>query len=296
MASFTPAGDMWGLGIVLFSLLSSGKLPFGETGVCCEGETRTLDSVQHRLHRHLLCEVDDVNQFSSVHAAGNMTQEEIEMRAIGFDPEAKSLLLGLLCADPAQRFTAADVLAHSWVAEAAPLVPQLPEQEQFQVSGKTISLQQQQEESTPSPSQLQRCMDGPTSMQSLQSSQAPQPTNTVAATAAVMAAAMAATQQKQQEHPAAVIDFSAPECPYPIIGHVAQPLEVTIDGQSVTVSALHAVYAVPGHGAMMSAAPVAVADPAEVKAAAAAAADGNSMAPMLSQLLNQGALPGHHQL
>jgi hypothetical protein len=60
-----------------------------------------------------------------------------------------------------------------------------------------------------------------------------------------------------------------PACPYPIVGHVAQPIEMEMDGQVVTMSALHAVYAVPGHGAMMAAAPVAVVHPDEVAAAAA---------------------------
>lgn len=316
MASFTPAGDMWGLGVVLFSLLSAGQLPFGETGVCCEGKTYTMDSLQQRLHRHLLCQVDVVNQLSAAQVAGNMSGDmEMEMRAVGFDPEAKSLLLGLLCADPAQRFTAADVLAHAWVEEAAPLVPQLPPcevQQQHQhprIVGKR-PLQHDEAEPMQSPCHVQRCREqgGSASgsgsdpmmtsgtMQCREatpdSDSAPKPTTA----AALMAAMCAATQQQQQQQ---VNLDSSPECPYPIIGHVAQPLEITVDGQIVTVSALHAVYAVPGHGAMMGAAPVAVADPGEVSAAAAAAANGDIMAPFLSQLLNQhsgGGLPGHHQL
>lgn len=47
-------------------------------------------------------------------------------------------------------------------------------------------------------------------------------------------------------------------CPYPIVGHLSQPLEVVLDGQVIVAKAIHALYFVPGQGTLMSAKPVAI--------------------------------------
>jgi len=275
--AFTPAGDMWALGVVLFSLLSAGRLPFSTPSCLCGIDTggvmgdadvedssiamtSTVDALQCRIHKHLHCQIDVINQLSNAQAAGTAGLEEedvLEMATLGFDFEAKKLLLGLLHADPAQRFCAEDVLKHPWVAEAIPFVPKMSSPSNLPLMQKSIvnpggvgggaghngggTIDGRRETPPPMSDVLRRTE---------QLGFTPQNANPTTLTAPAAAA----------------------ECPYPIIGHVAQPLEVTVEGRKVVISALHAVYNVPGHGAMMSAAPLAVADPAEVSAAAAAAA------------------------
>jgi hypothetical protein len=239
----------------------------------------TVDALQRQLHLHINCQIDVINQLSAAQAAGASGSREedlLEMTAIGFDVQAKKLLLGLLHADPAQRFCAEDVLQHPWVAEAAPFVPKMP----------LSSLPGLPKASPGGGNDTNRERSPPMSDVLRRTEQlgfTPQSTNPHLATAAAGSGLAAPSS----------VPNSAVECPYPIIGHVAQPLEVIVAGKKVTISALHAVYNVPGYGAMMSAAPLAVADPAEVSAAAAAAAANGHLPPQgttgsLSQFLNLG--------
>jgi hypothetical protein len=287
--AFTPAGDMWGLGIVLFSLLSAGRVPFSAPSCLCtvgggggqDGDdgggsssmsissamTSTVDALQRQLHSHINCQIDVMNQLSAAQAAGatGTTEEDLmEMMAIGFDAHAKKLLLGLLHADPAQRFCAEDVLKHPWVAEAVPCVPKMP-------PSSLPFVQKTAREASPPMSDVLRRTE--------QLGFTPQSNNPHHLPVATATAA----------------PVTAPgECPYPIIGHVAQPLEVMIGGRKVTISALHAVYNVPGYGAMMSAAPSGVADPDEVAAAAAAAQANGHLSPeaLAEHLLSRGGRTG----
>ena len=285
--AFTPAGDMWGLGVVLFSLLSAGRAPFTAPSCLCGGSveggkedgeregtlTSTVDALQRHLYSHLHCQIDVINQLSAAQAAGaaGSTEEDaLEMTAIGFDTHAQKLLLGLLHADPAQRYSAIDVLNHPWVAEAIPFVPKmqpssLPFAKSNTAGGVGTTANGTGRESTPPMSDVLRRTE--------QLGFTPQSTSPLVPAGA------------------------AAECPYPIIGHVAQPLEVLVAGRKVTISALHAVYDVPGYGAMMSAAPLAVADPAEVSAAAAAAAANGHVMPATASAPTAaaagGAVDGH---
>jgi hypothetical protein len=277
--AFTPAGDMWALGVVLFSLLSGGRLPFSTPSCLCGIETETggvigdaeranssttvmastVDALQCRLHNHITCQLDVINQLSAAQAAGTAGIQEkdfLEMAAIGFDSLAKKLLLGLLHADPAQRFCAEDVLNHPWVAEAIPFVPKMHFPSSFQFKQKSISASPGGADNNNGGNNYGRRETSPPMSDVLRRTEQ-----------------LGFTPQSANTNPSTLTAPAAPaECPYPIIGHVAQPLEVTVAGRKVIISALHAVYNVPGHGAMMSAAPLAVADPAEVSAAAAAAA------------------------
>lgn len=245
--------------------------------------TNTVDALQCRLHKHLHSQIDVINQSIAAQAASTAGLDEddvLEMATIGFDFQAKKLLLGLLHADPAQRFCAEDVLSHPWVAEAIPFVPKMPSQ-------SSVLLMQK---STVSPGG--RNGGGNSNTDGRRETSPP------------MSDVLRRTEQlgftPQSANPATLTAPAATaECPYPIIGHVAQPLEVVVEGRKVVISALHAVYNVPGHGAMMSAAPIAVADPTEVSAAAAAAASAAAAAAnghvaaeqrntALSQFLNLG--------
>ena len=326
LAAFTPAGDMWSVGVLLFSLLSGGALPFGEAGVCEEGDACSVDALQRRLHRQLRCEIDVVNQLSLAQGGDDDSDEEMEMRVIGFDADAKALLLSLLRADPAQRLLAEEVLTHSWVAEAAPLVPRLPvlppanshlsfqHQEQMKCSVSAPTTTSKRERSPPPPPTLGNGIGigiGGHLLRSDRRRLVNASTNTISGGSGVNTTLFTNNhfqpqpQQQFQHHQFPLFTSSsstalhgmnalpnlpplppppppppaaAPpaECPYPVIGHVAQPVQVLVDGRSVTISALHAVYDVPGHGAMMSAAPVAVADSAQVSAATATHHHGNN--------------------
>ena len=211
--TYTPAGDMWSLGIVLFSVLTGGRLLFGEAGVGAD-LAMTTDAVQRGLTHRIATEIDAVNKGEEGGGCG------------GIDAGAKALLMGLLRADPAQRLTAVDVVNHPWVAEVASLIPTdvvLP-----QVTPKLQREQQQQQEKSTWESR-----------------------------------GAEVTRRTQK------LDISASDTsvPYPILGYLAQPIEMNVEGKMVTFSAMHAVYSVPGHGPMMSAEPVALADPRDVAVA-----------------------------
>eukprot|EP00887_Chlorella_sp_A99_P002837 scaffold6.g2837.t1 len=134
LVAHTPACDMWSLGVLLFALLSGAHVPFGSSGLCwtsvpnMPGPTETVDRLQRWLQEHMDCKVSVINEMSleqecaaeprpmSIGASG-------EMRIIGFDPDGRALLMGLLHADPAQRLTASQVLRHPWLTEVVDLIP-----------------------------------------------------------------------------------------------------------------------------------------------------------------------------
>lgn len=226
--------DMWAYGALCFALLSGGTLPFGGQGICAQSSAsclfQTVDALQEWLHAQLTSKVEAMNELSEAQAA---CVGAPEMRVLGFDAGAVSLLLGLLRADPAQRLSAADVVEHAWLAEVAPMVPRM--------RASTLVPGIEEESGSDDSS----------------AAQAPVPT---------LSDVLKRTEKLAFATPGEVkaggsdgTTLGGAECPYPVIGHVAQPLEVCVDGQMMVVSALHAVYAVPGHGAMMSATPVAVA-------------------------------------
>ena len=155
LTTYTPAGDMWGLGVVLFVLLSGSHVPFGNRGLCwtsvpnMPGPGESVDRLQRWLEvgrlscmptlapaaaapsgyaagrlaarpvllstrcclqEHLLCKVEVINQLSAAQQA-QRGGAGFEVRVVGFDPDATSLLSALLRADPAQRPTAEQVHA-----------------------------------------------------------------------------------------------------------------------------------------------------------------------------------------
>lgn len=128
LTTYTPAGDMWGLGVVLFVLLSGSHVPFGNRGLCwtsvpnMPGPGESVDQLQRWLEEHLLCKVEVINQLSAAQQA-QRGGAGFEVRVVGFDSDASGLLSALLRADPGQRPTAEQVLRHPWLAEVVGLMP-----------------------------------------------------------------------------------------------------------------------------------------------------------------------------
>jgi serine/threonine protein kinase len=144
---------------------------------------------------------------------------------VGIDNHAATMLAGLLRADPAQRLTAIDVLQHPWLSDVVDLLPKAAVFAAMQVVAAT-----------------------------------PLRTNTTTATKTHSSHGVAASSFTENSVAPVPIanDGGQPRCPYPLIGHVARPVQVrdSLSGEVHTMSALHAVYEVPGNGPMMSANPV----------------------------------------
>lgn len=91
---YNQAADVWSAGVILYILLS-GMPPFW-------GKTKS-------------------EIFDAVRAA------DLQFHPVPWDrisEAAKDLIVGMLCLDPSKRFTAADVLAHSWIND----LPEEPEE------------------------------------------------------------------------------------------------------------------------------------------------------------------------
>lgn len=301
-ARHTPAGDIWALGVALFSLLSGGGLPFGAGGLCGRREPgfpapgHTVDALQRWIHAQLCSAMDAVNQLQQAPSARDGSKGAAGM--VGFDPEAKHLLLGMCRADPAQRLTAERVLAHPWLAHVEALLPpnaaELRRQaEQCMASPQPIVPASWMDTATegtcalaPAIStgslgdMLQRTARLASSLAPSNELSSPTPNGASGSVSAYgnLAGGPSPGVPRSQGHAASLglaasatwgTDTSS-TCAYPVIGHVSQPVEVTQAGRRVMMSALHAVYDVPGHGAMMSAQPVAVTQPSQMQGLARA--------------------------
>lgn len=231
-AVYTPHGDMWAAGIVLFAMLAGhgGSLvPFGSEGILSimsrmkHRGLHSVDSLQSWLKRHLELQMDAIN-------AENMQEANVV-----FDDLARSLVLGLLRADPAQRLPAEKVLKHAWFTDVISKVPERSLQKEIQpLTGPSSPC-----------ARLEIVSDDCGLNEVVRRTE---------------------TLQVNQEFP--WVDHVNTNAPYPVIGYVAQPIEIPIDGRSVMMSALHTVYEVPNRGTMMAATPTAVVHPAEVTAMA----------------------------
>jgi hypothetical protein len=78
--------------------------------LCSLAARPVLLSTRCCLQEHLLCKVEVINQLSAAQQA-QRGGAGFEVRVVGFDPDATSLLSALLRADPAQRPTAEQVHA-----------------------------------------------------------------------------------------------------------------------------------------------------------------------------------------
>lgn len=257
----SPACDAWALGVILFALLSGGSLPFGEVGLgspaCVSVMLQSIDAFQQWLDDQLMDKIEFVNDLSNEGArtSGEMSPD---MRVLGFDPGAISLTLDLLRADPAQRLVISDVLEHPWLKEVVEMVPRIDGHHHHDrdvytngaCPGGPGALQPSR-----AVSDVTRCTEsldffssGIDGSAMVTDEPGNNSTNTCGATLVC------------NGNPGVLPSSSGrPGCPYRLIGHIAQPVKATIDGTARVVGcALHAVYAVPGHGAMMSATPVAV--------------------------------------
>ena len=231
-AVYTPHGDMWAAGVVLFAMLAGhgGSLvPFGSEGILSimsrmkHRGLHSVDSLQSWLKRHLELQMDAIN-------AENMQETNVV-----FDDLAKSLILGLLRADPAQRLPAEKVLKHAWFTNVISKVPERSLQREVQPLG------------------------GPSS---------PCARLEIAPADCGLNEVVRRTETLRVNQGFPWVDHVNTNAPYPVIGYVAQPIEIPIDGRSVMMSALHTVYEVPNRGTMMAATPTAVVHPAEATAMA----------------------------
>lgn len=268
-AVYTPHGDMWAAGCVLFAMLAGhggSVVPFGVEGILSimggmkHRGLHSIDALQSWLKGHLKARMDAIN-------AERMQENGV----IVFDDLAKSLVLGLLRADPAQRLPAEKVLKHPWFTEVILKVPKRsPVYREASRFGRPSS---------------------PCARLAMEFASAAASASTSGASGARVASddlsglsevvRRTETLQMNQEYAALSgfpwVDHANKNAPYPIVGYVAQPIEIPIGGRSVMMSALHTVYEVPERGAMMAATPTAVVHPTEVTTVASCLARRHSI-------------------
>ena len=102
---YSPAGDVWALGVILFVMLG-GYFPFD---VEPTGNTRAHEDADSRSLTALICGAD-------VDAA--FQQWPVMWKNVS--ASARDLIKRLLVANEADRITMADVLRHPWIANVAP--------------------------------------------------------------------------------------------------------------------------------------------------------------------------------
>lgn len=143
-AVYTPAGDMWGLGVILFQLLAGLDLPFGYTGVNL-AQKESIDALQKWLDNYLSQQIDSANKCHIQQQ--NTISACITARVLGFDSQSAQLVKSLLRADPAQRPSAEKIMANEWLNPGIIVATQeysdLPSDEVFDealLEGNTVAV------------------------------------------------------------------------------------------------------------------------------------------------------------
>lgn len=263
----------------------------------------TLNALSGRLplQDHVICQMEAANQLSAVQ--GKSRRAQPGMRVLGFDAQAASLLLGMLHADPAQRLPAANVAAHSWLAEVLPLLPPTPDELAERLAGAQAGATAK---APPPAPPVPAASDG--SLGDIQRRTARLAVDTQcisplggcsppdqaslpvgeslggagcqgsASASALSFSALSSDPPAARCSPGAAPPAAAVAAPaagaFPVIGHVAKPMEVSVGGQRMVVPCFFAVYEVPGRGAMMSAQPVAIGQPEQQPAGVGQGAQG----------------------